>query len=466
MPDKKIPSPQEQSDDDIEKLDRDALIRLVQSLKERPPQDELALSEAKYRNLVEGSSDLIYILDAEGRFSFANKEVGRLLGYAPDEIIGKRFDDLLDAESVEALGYALKERRVGPRATHRLEVQLKTRSGEIRDVELDVRHLSFNASGLYRGDEFVGTHGVARDITERKYNENKLRTLQAVRGAVRDMTRPEDISNVLAAIKDGIERMRIPYEHCSIHLLDLEDPPRLKLYSGRRRQPLAERGIWTADTDSGYARTVVEIWRAAAPACRLDLDKEDLYSERPQLETLYGPVRTAVDMPFSHGTLSLNTPVADAFAERDLDFLGELAEVLTDAFRRRRDLQDLALSEKRYRTLVEGPHLVVMLVDTEGNFIYISPQIQAWLGYEPEAFYRDSGLWQRLIHADDLDQIAQFYVLDPNKRLQNAEFRWQHADGNYRRALASVFPIYDSEADEMLDRVRMVQVVIQDLEEI
>ena len=39
---------------------------------------------AHYRALVEGSSDLIYILDKEGVFTFANKESERLLGYTPE----------------------------------------------------------------------------------------------------------------------------------------------------------------------------------------------------------------------------------------------------------------------------------------------------------------------------------------------------------------------------------------------
>ncbi len=52
---------------------------------------ELALSEARYRALAEGSSDFIYVLDPEGRFSFANPELGRLLGYSPDEMDVRHF---------------------------------------------------------------------------------------------------------------------------------------------------------------------------------------------------------------------------------------------------------------------------------------------------------------------------------------------------------------------------------------
>lgn len=448
--------------ENYEDMDREELLQTVQQLLRS--QDELSLSEAKYRALVEGSSDLIYILDPQGRFLFANAEIARLLGYSPDEILGKNFEELLDPSDVEALGYALKERRIGQRATRRLEVHLRTSSGEIRDVELDVRHFSFNATGLYRGDEFIGTHGVARDITERKFQENKRLTLQQVREAVRDMSGPADIDTVLQCIQHGMERMRIPFEHCSVNILETADPPSLLTYSAQRQGEMQRRDDGPANSQSPYTRTVIEIWRKASPAYRLDLEKEDAYGEREQLKALYGPVRSVVDLPFSHGTLSVNTPVAEAFSGRDLGVLRELAEVLTDAFRRRQDLLDLAMSERRYRNLVEAPNFIVLLLDPEGDFLYISPQIEAWLDYAPADFYRDTGLWSNLAHPDDADILIRLPTVDAGHRMQNEPIRLRRRAGSYRRVTLSAFPLYESDADELINRVNMVQVVIQDLD--
>ncbi|MFP6592600.1 MAG: PAS domain-containing protein, partial [Candidatus Latescibacterota bacterium] len=76
---------------------------------------ELALSEARYRALVEGSSDFICVLDPEGHFSFVNAEVGHLLGYSPDEIIGRHYTEFLMPEDAERVGRAFHERRTGER---------------------------------------------------------------------------------------------------------------------------------------------------------------------------------------------------------------------------------------------------------------------------------------------------------------------------------------------------------------
>ncbi|MGY8826135.1 MAG: PAS domain S-box protein [Candidatus Latescibacterota bacterium] len=133
----------------------------------------MRLSEAKYRALIEGSSDFIYVLDKDGHFTFANREIEHLLGYSPEEIMGKHFSTVLHPEEADSLKHFFAERRTGERATHRVEVRLQSRGGIIRDVEIDIRHFSLSASGIYRDEDFIGTHGVARDITERKYTEKK-----------------------------------------------------------------------------------------------------------------------------------------------------------------------------------------------------------------------------------------------------------------------------------------------------
>ena len=131
---------------------------------------ELALSEARYRALVEGSSDFLYVLDPDGHFTFANAEAGHLLGYSPDEIIGRHDTEFLVPEDAERIGPAFHERRTGERATRRIEVRLRARGGVTRDVEMDVRHFSISAHG--RGGSFVGTHGVARDIIDEQILQN------------------------------------------------------------------------------------------------------------------------------------------------------------------------------------------------------------------------------------------------------------------------------------------------------
>ena len=103
-----------------------------------------------------------------------------------------------------------------------------------------------------------------------------------------------------------------------------------------------------ADVES-LAGSVSEIWQRGKPIYFPDLDKEVNEHERLRLTQLHGPARALLEIPFSHGVLTVNSALPDPFSERELEFCNELAEAISDGFRRVEDLQQLALSEKRYR---------------------------------------------------------------------------------------------------------------------
>ena len=455
---------------EIGKLKKAELVAEVVALRDQLGQlqgrdavNELALSEARYRALIEGSADFIYLLDSDGMFTFANSEVGRLLGYDPVELLGKHYSDILHPTDVDTLGRAFHERRTGDRATRRVEVRLQSKAGDTREVEMDVRHFSINASGLYRGSNFIGTHGVARDITERKYHETRRSVLQHVREAVWSMVGADDINKVLESIRLGLETMRIPFQHSAVNVIDMMEPAMLRSYSSRGSAGITKHGEWMiADTQS-HAPRIASIWRAGQLAYRRDLDMDDPDDERQHLSELYGPVRSIVDVPFTFGTLTINSAVADAFSERDIGFFQELAEALSDGFRRMEDLQQLALSEQRYRTLVETPNFVVMLLDAEGNYLYVSPQIETWLGYSPREFYRDADIRTQIMHPDDVAATEAFHHIDQASAVRTMEYRWRHKNGRYLWAAGSVFPIYENAEDEEVNKVSMLQVVVQDI---
>ena len=455
---------------DHEKLDRAGLLREVQALTQRVHelQDQTRAereAEERYRALVEGSSDFIYVLDRDGHFTFANQEVQRLLGFAPEALIGKHFSEVLHPLDVETLGRAFHERRTGERASKRVEVRLHARSGETRDVEMDIRHFAISASGLYRGQDYVGTHGVARDVTERRYYETKSRALHQVREAVWNMVSSDDIHHVLAAIRAGLDTMRMPFHHCGVNIVDMGEPPVLHNYSSYESSGITKRGEWMVSDTEPYAATVVEIWHAGDTAYRRNLAAEDTFGERDAVTDLYGPVDSIVDVPFSHGTLTVNSTNANAFLPRDLSFLEELAAVLSEGFRRMDDLEQLGLSERRYRTLVETPNFVVMLLDAESNYLYVSPQIEDWLGYAPDEFYENPDLGHQIVHPDDPEAMQVFQQIDQASPRRDLEYRWRNKGGHYRWASGSIFPIYEDPEDELINRVSMVQVVVQDITE-
>ncbi len=142
----------------------------------------LTVSEDRYQFLIQNSPDIIYMLDEKGCFKFVNQAVDRLLGFSPSELIGKPYTDIVAENDLGKAEWFFNERRTGDRANSGIEIRLKTKDGTDAYRQYEIKHVmvELKASGLYdqpadpKNKHFLGTHGVARDISERKRLEAQL----------------------------------------------------------------------------------------------------------------------------------------------------------------------------------------------------------------------------------------------------------------------------------------------------
>ncbi|MCU7842930.1 MAG: EAL domain-containing protein [Candidatus Thiodiazotropha sp. (ex Monitilora ramsayi)] len=157
-------------------LERRRLKKENQSIQKR-----LEESENLHKFIVNNSPDMIYLLDEDGCFSYVNERVESLLGYKQDEILGKHFSTLIFEEDIDQATYTFNERRTGERATRSTELRLCCKDSETpRYFESRTVPIELSSIGIYSVDEkneksFIGTYGVARDITERKQAEELIK---------------------------------------------------------------------------------------------------------------------------------------------------------------------------------------------------------------------------------------------------------------------------------------------------
>jgi PAS domain S-box-containing protein len=147
-------------------------------------QQALARSEEELSSILKKTPDIIYRLDSEGRIVYVNDAVRRY-GYDPAEMVGTPILEYVHPEDRDLARHHVDERRTGDRSTKALEIRLLTRQGEERVAEYTAvpvfRETVFllQAEGLYEdGTEpkhYLGTQGIARDITDRKRAEEALR---------------------------------------------------------------------------------------------------------------------------------------------------------------------------------------------------------------------------------------------------------------------------------------------------
>lgn len=139
-----------------------ALEGIIIDIDERKRAEEaLRLSEEKFRMLVENAFDGIYLMRGR-RYEYANHRFEEITGYTFLELSDKEFDFnlLLTNKSKQLVEQRYNERLQGKDISNQYELQIKTKQGITREVEVSTVSLGI------QGD--VCVLGIMRDITERK----------------------------------------------------------------------------------------------------------------------------------------------------------------------------------------------------------------------------------------------------------------------------------------------------------
>jgi PAS domain S-box-containing protein len=128
---------------------------------------EIALrdSEARYRVLAEHATDMISRHTPDGRILYASPASRTLLGYGPEELIGKRPADLIHPDDLPALK---KYRTLLLAPSTAVTYRLRREDGTFVWVET-----AWRAIQEYGEAEPTEIVAVSRDITERKRSERE-----------------------------------------------------------------------------------------------------------------------------------------------------------------------------------------------------------------------------------------------------------------------------------------------------
>jgi len=175
---------------------KDAVQFIARDITERRRAEEaLRHSEERFRHLVETTCDWIWEVDADLRYTYASPKVIDLLGYTPDEVLGRTPLDLMPPAEAERVRAVLDEIRLHRRSFSALENL---------NVGKDGRQVVLESSGvpvLGSQGELLGYRGMDRDISERKRLESQLRQAQKLE-AVGQLAGgvAHDFNNILAAV--------------------------------------------------------------------------------------------------------------------------------------------------------------------------------------------------------------------------------------------------------------------------
>ena len=124
-------------------------------------------SEARFRALVQNSSDAILLVDRDAAVTYQSPSVERMFGYPPGALIGRSFEDLCHPDDLLRVQSGLTDVLASPGVSRRLELRLRRLTGGWLDAEAVVNNL--------RADPNVrATVVTVRDVGERKQFEMQL----------------------------------------------------------------------------------------------------------------------------------------------------------------------------------------------------------------------------------------------------------------------------------------------------
>jgi PAS domain S-box-containing protein len=152
-----------------------------------------------YKTMVETVPDGVYALDADLHYTAVNEGMAELTGYATDELVGSHVALINDEAAVESAKRNRTQLRTADTGARRVEHTHVTADGDRIPCEVNFRELPAD------DDEFRGTVGVVRDITDRREAEEYRRRLYEV-VATAELSSEERVNRLLDL---GCERLGV-----------------------------------------------------------------------------------------------------------------------------------------------------------------------------------------------------------------------------------------------------------------
>jgi PAS domain S-box-containing protein len=114
----------------------------------RATDNALRTSEDLYRLVVEGSRDLIAVIDAEGMTTYVSPAVTSLLGHDPARFTGTRFGSLMHPDDVEHVRTYFAQRAAGIETPSSMSARVQHAEGHWVDLEGSISVMGGGTDGM------------------------------------------------------------------------------------------------------------------------------------------------------------------------------------------------------------------------------------------------------------------------------------------------------------------------------
>jgi diguanylate cyclase (GGDEF)-like protein/PAS domain S-box-containing protein len=207
----------------------------------------LRASEERFRSIAEATQEWIWEIDADGLYTFCSPAVEVILGYAPDQLIGKSCVELVSQSLRPTVAELLRRGIAEKRGWRDVELHLQHAAGGIRWLDSNALPL------LDPFGNVVGYRGVARDITHHRLQQERIARLSRIQAVL------SGINSTIVRVRERRELLR---ESCRIAVqeggfrmawIGLVDPGAMKasplVWEGFEQGYLREMGLMLANRE-------------------------------------------------------------------------------------------------------------------------------------------------------------------------------------------------------------------------
>jgi diguanylate cyclase (GGDEF)-like protein/PAS domain S-box-containing protein len=350
-------------------------------------EEALRASEERYRQIVETAFEGVWVIDRNNLTTFLNHRMAEMLGYAPEEMLGKPVLDFMDPDAQAAFAANRDERQ-----TRQLEHEFRFRRKDGSELWVLLESSpDVDAAGNYRGSLAMVT-----DVTQRRRAEEALRRMAAMVSTSTDGIIAVDLNGLLVNWNLGAERMY-----------------------GYSAQEIIGQHVGKIVPD-GKSSELDDL-----------LDRVRRGDAIEQIETVRkrkdGSL-VEVSISFSPLTDANGRVVASAAIHRDISTARKAAEALR-------------ASEERYRRIVDTAYEGIWVIDGRNVTTFVNPRMAEMLGWTV-----DEMVGRPLFDFLDADAQAGFSERQPDRvkgLSQHTEVRFTRKDGADCWTLLSIRPNLD-----------------------
>ena len=405
--------------------------------------DELIIAklrnvELQQKAILNNIPDIAWLKDIESRFIMVNEAFAKACGFKVDEIVGRTDLELWPRDLAE--NYRADDQEV-IRSKKRKCVDERLVNKEEGDTWIEtVKTPIFDDQG-----RVIGTTGIARDITQRKKEEEKQRDIRSeleirvkvrtaeltslndsLRREIKDRTKIEEelfdassfLSSVFSSIQDGVS-----VSNTEMTVL--------------RVNPAMEK--WYAHSMPIVGKKCYEAYHGRSEPCDICPVEETLRTHKSAY--IVSPLDDKDGKTIGY----LDLYSFPMFDQKTKELVGVIEYVrnITD---RKLAENALQVSEQRFRTIADFTYDWEYWQDPDNKMIYVSPSCERITGYKPEEFLNDPGLIEKIVHPDDIGILRNRIrdAVECSKKLE-VDFRIVSRNGQVYWVSHICVPIYDKE---------------------